>query len=693
MKQPIACLDAAIEYAARGWSVFPLDGKRPLPGSHGHLEATTDRRRIKKWWRKFPQANVGIACNNESGPIVLDIDGPEGMSTLRTLDLPATLTATSTRKNRRHLYFDPAGLELKRAIKVLPGIDLLGQGGYVVAPPSIHPKTGKPYRWLKDRPIVPFPDSLAEAIAKSQQRRGQAPPIPDVIFEGKRDELLTSLAGSMRRRGASEDAILAALREENEKRCRPPLPDRQLRKIARSIAQKNPVLSTEHLTDLGNARRFVNQFSRDVNYVKVWRNPWVIWDGTRWAVDTTGEAERMAKRTIRNIYKEAETIGDDALREATIKHAMRSETSSRVRSMLELASTESEIARIPEVFDVDPWLFGVENGTINLKTGEFRSPDRNDFLTKQAQVYYDPKARAPTWNKFLNDVTDGDEELIDYLQRAVGYSMTADVREQCLFFCYGSGQNGKSTFLETIRDLFGDYVQQADFSTFLAKKGDGPRNDLARMRGIRLVTAVEVSGDRAFDEGVLKQLTGGDTVTARRLYEEFFEFQPTHKLWLAANHKPHVTDQTEAFWRRIRIIPFTVYIAPEKRDPELKNKLRGEMSGILNWALEGCQMWLTDGLPAPKIVRKATKAYRDDEDLIGEFLAQTTERDDKAWTPASEVYQTFVGWWRESRGVHSRPPGMRWFNRAMGEKKEIMPQKRKNIKGWRGISVRIRMAP
>src|SRR5690606_4774492 len=181
-------------------------------------------------------------------------------------------------------------------------------------------------------------------------------------------------------------------------------------------------------------------------------------------------------------------------------------------------------------------------------------------------------------------------------------------------------------------------------------RGEGPRNDLARMRGMRLVTAVEAPGDRSFDEAVLKQLTGGDTITARRLYEEYFEFVPTHKLFLAANHKPHVSEQTEAFWRRIRLIPFTVYIAPEKRDRDIKKKLVAEMSGIFNWALEGCLLWQQEGLSEPAAVKKATKAYRDEEDLIGEFLDVSCILNEKAWTPTSEVYQAFINWWRETRG-------------------------------------------
>lgn len=684
-----ALLRSALEYAARGWAVFPLNGKRPIPGTHGHRDATTEAGVIRAWWREYPDANIGIACSSQTGPIVLDVDGPEGLASIGGLRLPKTLQASSRKKkSRRHYYFAPNGSEVRRFIKVLPGLDILGDGGYVVAPPSIHPKTGKPYRWLNDFEPAPFPKVLMDLLERKRTKKS-APPLPEIIGEGQRDDLLTSLAGTMRRRGASEEAILAALREENERRCRPPLPDRQLKKIARSIAQKTPVPTIENLTDLGNARRFVNQHHKNVRYVRAWKRSWVIWDGIRWSPDETGEAERLAKMTVRSMQREAAAIEDPDVRESLLKHAARSESAGRIRSMLELASTEPEIACVPDVFDADPWLLNVENGTLDLRTGDLHAPNRGDMITKTAPVVFDPKAKPNRWLEFLADITDGDEELMEYLQLAVGYSLTGDTREQCLFFCYGTGQNGKSTFLETIREMLGDYAQQADFSTFLARRGEGPRNDLARMRGMRLVTAVEAPGDKSFDEAVLKQLTGGDTITARRLYEEYFEFTPTHKLFLAANHKPHVSEQTEAFWRRIRLIPFTVYIPPEKRDRLIREKLRRELSGILNWAIEGCLKWQSQGLIEPAAVKRATRSYREEEDLIGEFILASCELHPKAWTPTAELYQAFTSWWRETRGPVARPPMPRWFGRALGERPELRPAKRRKIRGWTGIALKM----
>jgi putative DNA primase/helicase len=667
-----------------------LQGKRPIPGTHGHKDATTDPKVIKAWWKEYPDANVGIACDSEAGPIVIDIDGRDGMLSLAELNLPTTLEASSGRKNRKHFYFESCDVPIRRSIKVKPGIDVLGDGGYVVAPPSIHPKTGRPYTWLNGNKIKPFPFSVLKIM--KNRRNGAAPPLPDIIPEGQRDDLLTSLAGTMRRRGASEEAIIAALREENETRCRPPMPDAQILKIARSIAQKDPAPSLENLTDLGNARRFVMQHHKSVKFVRVWKRSWLIWDGVRWSPDETGEADRLAKATVREIYKEAQGIEDTQIREDLIKHAAKSESANKIRSMLELASTEPEVASVADAFDTDPWILNVENGTVDLRTGELRPHRRDDLLTKLAPVVFDRGARAPVWRRFLNDITNSNEELQAYLQRAIGYSLTADVREQCLFFCFGSGQNGKSTFLEVLREMFGDYGQQSEFSTFLSRTSEGPRNDLARMRGIRLVSAVEAPGDKSFDESVLKQLTGGDTITARRLYEEHFEFRPTHKLFLAANHKPHVNEQTEAFWRRIRLIPFTVYIPPEKRDRDIKTKLSRELSGILNWAIEGCLSWQRDGLGEPLIVQQATKSYREEEDLIGEFIVATCQITEKAWVSTSDLYQAFTSWWRETRGVHARPPQARWFGRALGERPELKAAKRHRVRGWRGIALKVELS-
>lgn len=673
--------------------MFPLDGKRPFSGTNGHLDATTDRRQIRRWWRQWPGANVGISCDSQTGPIVIDIDGPSGVELRDDLELPETREAQTRRG--AHLYYAPLldGTPIPRIIGIKrDGVkhkfDVLGDGGYVVAPPSVHPETGRRYKWTRRSTVRRLPKSILRLVKQSGAgQKRQADPLPDTLGEGERDTLLTSLAGSMRRRGASYEAILAALSEENATRCDPPLADSQLRKIAKSISAKAPAGIGENLTDLGNARRFIAQHRDTVRSIGQGRGSWRIWDGPRWVSDDTGEVHRLAKGTVRSLHTEAAHAGDEDVRDALLKHAVQSERASSVAALMTLAATEPEITATLDTFDADPWLFNLENGTLDLKTGRLLPHQRDDLISKLAPVEYDHKAKAKRWNKFLLEIMDGDAELVAFLQRAVGYSLTGSTREQCLFFCYGQGSNGKSTFLEIVRALLGDYAQQADFTTFLARKSEGPRNDLARMRGARLVTATEAHGDRGFDETVLKQLTGGDTIVARKLYEEFFEFSPTHKLFLAANHKPLVKEQTEAFWRRIRLIPFTVTFAAEQRDQKLPVRLANELPGILNWALEGCLAWQADGLSEPRAVQRATQSYREENDLLGEFVAQRCKFESGAWISTPNLYKAFVDWWQDTRGHRSQPASMGWLGRMLSERPEIKAVKRRQTRGWKGIAV------
>lgn len=695
------CLTAALEYAKRGWRVFPLNGKVPYQGTHGHRDATTNAKQIRRWWQEWPNANVGIACDSQSGPIVVDIDGPTGAEFIASLDLPTTREASSGKATKRHLYFDPMedGSKIKRTIKLQPekdgaklAVDVLGDGGYVVAPPSIHPETGRRYKWIARTTPAPLPEEIAEAVRITREARhgngkGPAPPLPSKFGSGERDDLLTSLAGTMRRRGASEDAILAALREENQTRCDPPLEDKQLRKIARSIATKKPQPKVENKTDLGNARRFVTQHAAQVRNIA--GKYWLAWDGFRWARDDTGEVDRLAKATVRSIYGEAAALANDDERDALTKWAAKSEDARRISAMLKLASTEPELCVTADQLDADPWVLNCTNGTIDLRTGKLRAHSRADLLTKLVPVAYDVKAKAPRWESFLLEVMKGNAAVAAYLQRAVGYALTGDTREQCLFFCYGKGANGKSTFFEVLRLLLGDYGRQTDFTSFMSRSSsDGPRNDLARMKGARLVTASEAPSDKGFDETTLKRLTGDDTIVARRLYEDFIEFKPEHKIFLAANHKPIVKEQTPAFWRRMRLIPFTRVFAPEERDKKLDKTLRGELPGVLAWAVRGCLAWQHEGLGMPKAVARATHDYQEENDLLGEFIAQRCSLAPTEWCSTVDLFRAFTEWWIETRGQRSASISMGWFGRMLGERVELKPTKKNQIRGWRGIGLR-----
>lgn len=401
------------------------------------------------------------------------------------------------------------------------------------------------------------------------------------------------------------------------------------------------------LTDLGNAERFVQDHGGDVRYVHPW-NAWLLFDGKRWLRDETGAIMRLAKDTVRRLRKEALSGNDTNERAALVKHALASERITRLEAMVKLARSEPGIPALPDEFDTNPFLFNVQNGTLDLKTGMLHERDRAHLLTKISPVAYDPAARCPTWHAFLEHIMDGDDDLTGYLQRLVGYSLTGNVSEQIVALLWGVGANGKSTLLECVRFVLGDYGMHTPTTTLMVRRADGPTNDLARLRGARFVSAVETSDGRRLNEALVKQVTGGEPVSARYLYGEFFEYHPSFKLFLATNHKPEIRGTDEGIWRRIHLIPFTVTIPPSEQDRGLLSKLKAEAPGILVWALEGCLTWQQEGLNPPPAVVHATNAYRAEMDTMAGFLDDCCEMD---WPgtivpeiKASKLYAAFRSW-------------------------------------------------
>jgi putative DNA primase/helicase len=397
------------------------------------------------------------------------------------------------------------------------------------------------------------------------------------------------------------------------------------------------------LTDMGNAERLVIAHGDNLRFLHGTRQ-WHVWDGRRFAVDQRAEAKRLAKQTARAMLLEAHLQDNDDQRRQLIAHQIRSESDRAVRAMLALAECDEKIAARASDFDRDMMLFNVLNGTLDLQTGELREHNRRDLITKLAPVAFDASAIAPTWERFLLEIMDSDAEKISFVRRAVGYTLTGNVSEHCFFLLHGTGANGKSTFLEVLRELFGDYATQSDFSTFLATKGAAIRNDIARLRGARLVTAVESDAGRRLAENVVKHMTGGDTVAARFLYSEHFEFVPTFKLWLATNNRPRIVGTDEAIWRRVRLIPFTVTIPEKSRDSTLADKLRGELTGVLNWALIGLEEWRKYGLAAPRAITQASADYRAREDSVGEFVNDYIIFDVETEVRASELFRAYSDW-------------------------------------------------
>jgi len=526
-----------------------------------------------------------------------------------------------------------------------------------------------------------MPTTLFEAA--TQVIRAET--IDGPVHEGERDTILTSLAGTMRRRGLGERAILAALLVVNEERCSPPLPDAEVEKIARSISTHEPVFDI-HLTDLGNARMLVNRHGKEICYVPPW-NSWMIWTGTHWEQDQLGSVMQMAKESVLALYAQLPEITDKEDRKRIARHILKSEGRYSLESMIKVAQTDPMVARRPDVWDKDQWLLNTLSGTIDLRTGELRPADSRDQLTKLCPVEYDTTARCPTWLAFLSQMMQGREDLVDYLQRAVGYALTGNTGEQVFFILHGEGANGKSTFTETIAGMLGGYAQQVPTTTLMITRpgmGDPPRGDLARLRGIRLATAIETEADRRLAEALVKQMTGGDRIVARYPYGRHFEYTPTHKIFLATNHRPTIKGQDYAIWRRIHLVPFEFTIPPADQIRDYGTRyLHPEWPGILRWAVEGCLAWQSGGLGVPDVIRDATEQYRVDMNPLSIFVAENCELGGDLEVKGSILWEEYAEWCVETR---ERRVTRKAFSRGLSDMG--LPSVRKRDGAWHtGIAI------
>jgi putative DNA primase/helicase len=436
----------------------------------------------------------------------------------------------------------------------------------------------------------------------------------------------------------------------------------ELAKIAGRNGAVAEWTGAEPLTDAFNARLFAQMHGHRFRYVTAWRR-WLVAESGRWYRDETGEIARAAKGTARHLYAAAGQIEDPEHRKRLAAHAIKLESEPRLRSMIELAKSEPTIAVAPEQLDADPLLLAAGNGTLELRTGKLREPDPDDLLTRGTDVPFDSDADCPRWRRFLAEVFDSDRELIAFVQRFAGYSLTGLTDEHVLAVLHGTGCNGKSTLVETVRQVIGDYGATAAFDSFSRVRGDrGPRNDLARLHAARMVIAAESSEGRRLDEATIKQLTGGDTVAARFLYGEHFEFVPRFKLWLVTNHRPRVDGADDAIWRRLRLVPFEVSFEG-REDRNLRAELDGELPGILRWAVEGCLAWQRDGLGEAAAIEQATREYREDEDVLGAFLAERCEGEGEVETTAlREAFEQFC------KELGERPPAGNVLGRQLARR-------------------------
>lgn len=395
-----------------------------------------------------------------------------------------------------------------------------------------------------------------------------------------------------------------------------------------------PAFSDEAL-----ALRFAERHADDLRFVSAW-GKWLSWTGTHWQFDDTLHAFDLA----REICREAAASCNKA------KVAGMLASAKTVAAVERLAKADRRIAATIDQWDADPWLLNSPDDVIDLRTGQRRAHRPDDYMTKITAV--GPGGDCPRFLAFLGEITAGDAELAAYLRRVLGYALTGDTREHALFFGYGTGRNGKSVLLETVAGILGAYHKTAGIETFTASNNDRHPTDLAGLRGARLVTAVETEEGRRWAESRIKQLTGGDTVSARFMRQDFFEYKPQFKLVIAGNHKPSLRSVDEAIRRRFHLIPFAVTIPADKCDPELAEKLKGEWPGILQLLIEGCLEWRRDGLQPPKAVQEATAAYLEAEDGLAAWIDDKCERAPSAWEQSTDLFASWTGW-AERAGEHA----------------------------------------
>ncbi|MEO5331339.1 MAG: phage/plasmid primase, P4 family [Magnetococcus sp. YQC-5] len=428
---------------------------------------------------------------------------------------------------------------------------------------------------------------------------------------------------------------------------------RGMDEVWRQLSKAKQVETSSYESDLGNqsqfglSARFVRMFGTKIRYCSPFKK-WFVFDGKKWQEDATEAMLRMAKETVRGIYQESAQTENDHRRQSIAKFALRSEKLSDLNAMISLSKPDVPI--MPEQFDANRWLFNVQNGTIDLKTGKLLPHNRIDFIRKMSIVAFNQNATAPTWEKFLRDIFSGDDELIRFIQKSVGYSMTGLTEEQCLFFLYGKGKNGKSTFTETLQAIFCDYAMRLSTQTIMSTRHGEKEssNDIARLDGMRMVITSEIPTNQQLNESKVKDLTGGDTITARFLYGEFFDFLPSHKLWIFGNHKPDIKGTDLGIWRRIRLIPFNVTFTDETANPKLKENLISELPGILNWMVAGCLLWQQEGLGISAAVVDATNEYRSEMDQIAPFIADRCVVGKEFYVKSGDLFKAYQAWCRDT---------------------------------------------
>jgi len=455
----------------------------------------------------------------------------------------------------------------------------------------------------------------------------------------------------------------------------------RLIEIPRDVSAMAPGQIGALMTDVGNAARLGERFGDRIRF-SYGPQQWLLWDGRRWKTDERGTIVKYCKQTALSILNEAKrVIGETQSR--MLAWATTSQRRERLTAMAALAQPELGVG--PDQLDADPWLLNCLNGTIDLRTAVLRPHDPGDLITKLAPVEFDPNAKCPRFDQFLTEIFGEDVSMIDFIQRVHGYALTGDVREQYLFIYFGEGNNGKNVLLDTISEAMGDYGCEAPPDLLTVRKYPEHPTEIADLLGIRLAIASETEREAELRLQLIKRLTGNARLKARRMRQDFFEFPRTHKLIMVTNNRPVVREDTEATWRRLRIVPFNFIIPPKDRDPLLSERLRAELPGILAWMVRGCVDWLRGGLTEPPAVIAATAAYRNEANTFEDFLRECCTLEGGAMVLTGDFHVAYTNWCASRRCI---PLGAKALSTAL-QKRDCLPGKDRGRRCWVGLRLQI----
>lgn len=784
-------VDRALAFLRLGISVIPLPlgTKRPtLPWKPYQTRLPTEDE-VRAWWSEG-ERNIALVMGAVSGLIAVDCDD-EQAEAWAAANLPRTTIGTRTKKGKHRFYRHP-GTVVPNKARINTGegklaLDVRGDGGYVLAPGSLHPDGGEYIplgTWTRENLAnLPVFDVRLLGLEPDAPPAPPVPPPPprrdedrDLVFRRARawlehvdpaiqgsggDAQTLRAAAGLVRGFLLDDTTALLLLEEWNTRCVPPWTTGALQKKLRNarkhgkepmggkldapppegfnmradqdsltggntqeststpyspppppdepppptdqdapqkedqpaeppaeITEAERICPVRTLTDLGNAERLVSRYGHLLHWCPD-LGGWLNWDGKRWCRDALERTRKLAAKVVRRLYAEAADHDDEKMRKAVVAHAKASEAEPRRRAMLSSAQFLHDIPVLPTAFDNEPWLLNVQNGTVDLRTGELRPHRKEDLQTKLCNVPYDRSAPWRTWGIFLDQIMEGQTELALFLQRAVGYSLSGYCGEQVFFFLYGSGANGKSTFLQALLNVLGnDYATRTDPGIFAHKEQQDHPTGLARLRGIRFLSCNEMPGGR-LDEDLVKQLTGEDRVVARFLHHDFFEFEPQFHIWMAGNHRPEIRGTDEAIWRRPLLVPFQAYFPPQARDKHLAAKLQHEAPGILAWAVHGALQYKERGLDPPAGVRTATQEYRSDQDILKPFLEDRCVMVPGSRVAQKDLRQAYLSWCEDAG---EQPVTPRTFALRLGER-GIRSSASHGVRSWMGLALVEQMNP